>query len=346
MPERGSLDAVFWKALLVAGTLWLLYLCLDIVLLTLFSIVLAAAILPLADALQKRKIPRSVTVGGLYAIGLGVFALLVALLVPAITEQAQILSERLPQFHQTVNSWIASARAGLGRLGGGRAFELPSIGLEKIGPLAQALIERSLQATRGLLTAAIAGVLVLFVAGYIVIDRLRLANGLLRFVPRPSRDRTAKVAADVMRRMGGYIRGQLIVSLCAVVLLTVGLALVGFEAPLLIGVVAGALNFVPYLGSTVSLILAILLTLNSSIFTIVGVLSVFAVEQFVEGHFLVPYFTGRQVELHPLAVLAALIVGANLAGILGALVAVPLTAGIDAVLQDVYVKANERKHVG
>src|SRR6266705_1798762 len=244
MPERGSLDALFWKALLVAGALWLLYLCLDIVLLTLSALVLAAAILPLADSLQKRRVPRAVTVCGLYAIGLGV----------------------------------------------------------------QTLVERSLQATRGLFTGAFAALLVLFVAGYIVVDRRRLADGLLRFVPCPSRTRTAKVATDVMRRMGGYIRGQMIVSACAAALLTIGLMIVGFEAPLLIGVLAGALNFVPYLGSTVSFILAILLALNSSVFTIVGVVAVFVIEQFLEGNFLVPYFTGRQVELHPLAVLAALIV--------------------------------------
>jgi len=96
----------------------------------------------------------------------------------------------------------------------------------------------------------------------------------------------------------------------------------------------------------VSLLLAVLLALNSSPFTIVGVLAVFAVEQFLEGNFLVPYFTGRQVELHPLVVLAALIVGANLAGIVGAIVAIPLAAGINALLQETYVKAMERRQVG
>lgn len=343
MPERGSLDALFWKTLLVAGTLWSLYVCLDIVLLALIAMVVAAAILPLADALERRRVPRAVTVAGLYAIGLGVLTLLGMLLAPVVTEQAQLLADRLPQFRQSLNAWLASARVGLGRFTGGRPIELPGMGMEQIGPLLQGLVERSLRATRGLFTGALAGLIVLFVAGYVVIDRRRLAHGLLRFVPRPHRDRTAHVAADVLRRMGGYIRGQIIVSACAALILTVGLALVGFEAPLLIGVLAGALNFVPYLGSTVSFILAVLLALNSSLFTIVGVLAVFAVEHFLEGNFLVPYFTGRQVELHPLAVLAALIIGANLAGILGALVAVPLTAGVDAVLQDTYLKALERK---
>src|SRR5207247_4263810 len=112
MPERGSLDALFWKALFVAGALWLLYLCLDIVLLTLSAIVLAAAILPLADSLQKRRVPRAVTVCGLYAIGLGGLTLLGALLVPVVSEQAQVRSQRLPRFDQPLNDWLAAARTG------------------------------------------------------------------------------------------------------------------------------------------------------------------------------------------------------------------------------------------
>jgi predicted PurR-regulated permease PerM len=346
MPERSSLDAYLWKVPLVAGCLWILYLSLNVVLLALVSIILAAAILPLADSLQKRRVPRAVTVLGIYAIGLGILTILVILLVPVVSEQAHILAERLPQFRLTVNQWIASGRAGLGRFTGGRPIELPTLGFEQIGPLAQGLIERSLQATRGLFTATLAGLLVLFVAGYIVIDRRRLAKGLLDFVPRPRRERVADVATDVLRRMGGYIRGQVIVSACAGLILTIGLALVGFETPLLIGVVAGALNFVPYLGSTVTVILAVLLSLNSSVFTIAGVVVVFVIEQMLEANFLVPYFTGRQVELHPLAVLGALIVGANLAGVLGALVAVPLTAGIDSILQDIYVRPIERRQSG
>src|SRR5881628_3883793 len=105
MPDRGSLDALLWKTLLVAGLLWLLYLSLNIVLLALISIVVAAAILPLADALQRRRVPRAVTVLGVYAIGLGVLTLLVALLVPRIVEQAHVLAQRLPQFRETVNTW-------------------------------------------------------------------------------------------------------------------------------------------------------------------------------------------------------------------------------------------------
>ena len=344
MPERGTIESLFWKGILLFAALGIVYINLQLVLLALVALVVAAAILPLADAGQKRRIPRVATVLGVYLVGLGVLALLVTMLVPVVSEQANILVARLPQFRQTLNGWIASVQTFLGGFGTPRhTFELPDLGPEQVTPVLQALVERSVRATRGLLTGLFAGLMVLFLAGYIVVDRQRLAEGLVRFVPRARRERVSHIASEVLRRMGGYIRGQFIVSAIGALILWIGLAVVGFEAPLLVGVLAGALNFVPYLGSSVSLILAVLLALNGSVFTLLGVLIVFGVEQFLEGHFLVPYFTGRQVELHPLAVLVALIVGANLAGILGALVAVPVAAGIDAILLEAYVKPMEGK---
>ena len=119
MPERGSAEALFWKALLVVGGLWLIYLSLDVILLALCALIIAAAILPLADAAEKRRIPRSVTVLALYLIGTGVLTFLVTLLVPVVIEQAHVLVERLPRYRQTLNDWIVSGRGLLGRWGAG-----------------------------------------------------------------------------------------------------------------------------------------------------------------------------------------------------------------------------------
>src|SRR5256712_975410 len=218
MPERGSVEALFWKALLVVGGLWLIYLSLDVVLLALSALIVASAILPLADAAEKRRIPRSVTVLGVYLIGTGVLTLLVMLLVPVVMEQGHILAERLPRYRQTLNDWIASGRGLLGRWGGGRPVQFPEVGVEQVRPVVQALIERSLQATRGLFTGTFAVLLILFVAAYIVIDRRRIVEGLIRFLPRARRDRTAHVRAGGVRRMGGYIRGRPIVSACPALL--------------------------------------------------------------------------------------------------------------------------------
>src|SRR5205809_4181872 len=108
MPERGSAEALFWKALLVGGGLWLIYLCLDVILLALSALIIAAALLPLADAAEKRRIPRSVTVLGVYLIGIGLLTFLVTLLVPVVLDQWHVLAEQLPRYRDTLNEWIVS----------------------------------------------------------------------------------------------------------------------------------------------------------------------------------------------------------------------------------------------
>src|SRR5881628_406778 len=274
MPERGSLDTLLWKTLLIVGALWLLYHSMSFVVITLIALIIAAALLPVADAAQKYRIPRSVTVIGIYLVGIGVLILLVALLIPAVTLQAQNLAARLPAYRQTASQWVESARNFTGRWGPEK-IELPDIGLEQVGPVVQQLAQRSLAATRGIFSGAIAAFLVLFVAGYFVVDGHRIASGLLSLVPPGRRKETARIGAIVLRRMGGYLRAQVAVSVCVTVVLSIGLAILRIDTPVLIGVIAGVLNSVPYLGSTVALLLAILVALTHSTFAVVGVLVLF-----------------------------------------------------------------------
>ncbi|PYS95580.1 MAG: hypothetical protein DMF50_08195 [Acidobacteria bacterium] len=342
MPERGSTDAWIWKVLLIAGVLLLLYNSLSFVVVTLIALMIAAAILPLADSARKHRVPRVATVAGVYIVGLGGLSLLFTLLVPVVADQGQQLLQRLPAYREQASLWFDSALSSTGRWTGSRTVRLPEIGIKEVGPVLQGLAEKSLAATRGLFSGTVAALLILFVAGYIVVDSRRLADGLLAFVSPAWRAETARVGSIVFDRMGDYVRGQVAVSACIALLLSIGLLLIGLETPVLIGVTAGALNFVPFLGSMVALLLALLIALNTSFFAVAGVLLLFGGVSFLEGKVLVPYLLGRKVALHPLAVLAALVVGAHLAGLIGAVVAVPILAGSNAVVQEVYVKPMAR----
>lgn len=341
MPERGSLDALFWKAILFAGVLWVLSRSPNFVVIALLALILAAAMMPVADALERRRVPRPVTVGAIYLVGVGALVLCIALLVPVVVDQGQQIAAKSPAYRQKIGGWVESARALLGRWGGAGRITAPEIGLEEIGPVAQDLLRRSLAATRGIFTGAVGAFFSLFVAGYAVVDRDRIARGLLAFVPPGRRKEAARVGEVVLDRMGGYVRGQLAVSACIAVILTVGLAILRIDAPLLIGLTAGALNLVPFLGSAVALLLALLIAINMSTFAVLGVLLVFAGAQFLEGYVFSPYFLGRNVDLHPLAVLAALILGGSVAGLVGAVLAVPAAAGINALVQQIYVRPME-----
>ncbi|HXH28521.1 MAG TPA: AI-2E family transporter, partial [Candidatus Polarisedimenticolia bacterium] len=337
MAERRSPESLLWKVVLAAAVLWLLYQSFNFVMVTLIALMIAAAMMPVADLLQRRRVPRLVTVAVLYAVGLGGLVLLVALLVPVVVEQAQQLMARAPAYREQISVWVDRARAAAGTWTAGRRFELPDIGLKDVGPVLRQLGERSLSATRGIFTGTMSALIILFAAAYIVVDRDRLARGLLDFLPPRRRREAARVGAIVMERMGGYVLGQVTVSLCIAVLLSIGLSLLGLDTPILIAVTAGALNFVPFLGSTIGLLLALLVALNKSLLTVLGVLILFGAVQFVEGNILVPYLLERKVALHPLAVLAAMMVGAQVAGLIGVVVSVPILAGANAVVQELYV---------
>jgi len=344
MPERATIDFLIGRVLLIGAVLWLLAVNIDFVALALIAVIIAAALMPLADAGEKRRVPRVVTVLAVYVVGIGVLALLVALLVPLISDQGQLMFEKLPGARRKVLEWIARVRPAAGRWEWFDSLAVPEISMEQLAPFAHEVMRRSIGVTRGFFSGTAALLMLLFLAGYMVVDQRRIRRGLLAFVAPAHRDEVARVAAAVFDRMGGYVRGQALVSAAIAALLSVALAILRFEAPLVIGVTAGLLNLVPYLGSIVALLLAFLIAANQSLLMVIGVLIVFGAVQFVEGSFLTPYFLGRNVELHPLVVFAALIVGAHLGGLTGIVLGVPLAAGLNALVQKVYLEPLEAAH--
>ena len=339
MSERGSLEQVLLKASFAAAALWLLYHSLTVVAIALLSIIIASALAPVADSLERRRVPRMATVGGVYVVGLGLALVVSLLLVPVVSEQGRILMSRLPAFRDWAAGWLETLRATtVGRWVAAERLQIPEIRPEQIQEIAGNLARGSLAFTRNIITGAFSGFLVLFISGYAVVDSRGLADSLLAFVPPARRRETARIAGLVFERMGGYVRGQFAVSACIGVLLAIGLAMVGIDAPLLIGVTAGALNLVPYLGSTIALLLALLIAVNQSLLAIVGVLIVFGIVQFLEGYVFSPYFLGRNVDLHPLIVLAALLIGGSLAGLIGVVVAVPIGAGLKVLAQQTWAR--------
>jgi predicted PurR-regulated permease PerM len=115
----------------------------------------------------------------------------------------------------------------------------------------------------------------------------------------------------------------------------------GVRYSLLIGALAAVLNIVPFVGSLVAAVLGVVTALNESPGLAVGAAALFAGTNLLEGKFLAPHFVGRATGLHPLPVLVALLAGAHLAGLIGALVAVPLLAAIWEIVRRVYVERED-----
>jgi predicted PurR-regulated permease PerM len=310
-----------WRLLAVIAGLWLVVNTWQLWLLLLTALILAAAMLPAARWGERRRIPRIVTVGAIYLGAAVLLFLLGRFLVPALLEQGGQFARQLPAIVANVKGWLGN----LSQLGGDWAILLPGAqSWEKIGP---GLVENTLRATAGVVGGLLGLLVILILAAYVVVDAPRISRGLLALVSPEARPKVAALAEPVLRRMGGYVRGQIVVSSCVGIILALGLWLLGVPYALLIGGLAAALNVIPFLGSILAAVLGILAALNLSLPLALWTTLLFWGTNVIEGKLLVPQLVGRATGLHPLAVMLVLLAGAKLGGLVGALVAVPLLAG-------------------
>jgi predicted PurR-regulated permease PerM len=295
--------------------------------------VIAAAILPAARYFERYRIPRGVTVLGIYVAAAGVLTLMGRLLWPALSEQGLQFMDQLPRMIENAKSWLGTLRLWAEQWGG----SIPTPKRENLEGMLGTVVGNTVAATAGAVGAAVGFLAILVITAYLVIDAEPVGRGLLRLIPPRHRDDVAALAPPVLDRMGAYVRGQLAVSLCVGAMLAVALSLLGVKYALLIGALAAVLNVVPWIGSLVASILGILSALNDSFGLALLTAAVFAGSNLVEGKMLVPYLVGRATGLHPLSVLLALLAGAHLAGLVGALVAVPLVAAAWEIVDRLYL---------
>ena len=183
-------------------------------------------------------------------------------------------------------------------------------------------------------------VLIPVVTFYLLRDWDLMVRGIHDLLPRNMEAEISRLASEVDDVLGAFFRGQLMVMLALGVIYAVGLSVVGIELAVLIGLGAGLLSIVPYLGSIVGVVVAA----GAAIFQfhdwfhLVMVLLVFGVGQSAEGMFLTPKLVGDQIGLHPVAVIFAVLAGGQLFGFLGILLALPVAAALNVLVRHMHQK--------
>lgn len=173
------------------------------------------------------------------------------------------------------------------------------------------------------------------VAFFMMKDWPKIVAWVEDLLPRHSKDDILDLTKNIDKKIAGFVRGQITVAFILGAVYAIGLSLAGLKYGFLIGLMAGMLNVIPMVGSTVGLLVAVCvawLQTGDSIFTL-GIAGFFIAGQLIEGNFLTPKLVGESVGLHPLWVFFALTAGAALMGITGMFLAVPLTAAIGVLMQ-------------
>jgi predicted PurR-regulated permease PerM len=306
------------------------------------AFVLAYFLDPLIDRLEKRKIPRVVatfSLFALFAIGLVVIAFF---LVPKLTQEILELRERLPGYLDGVlgavggrlDTWFGitvpgSVHEGLDAL----QSALASVPMDTLRQLVKGVVE----SVTGTVGALIGCLIVPIIAYYALVEFDHIKILALRLVPERHQDAVEEKISTIDTLIAGFIRGQLIVCVLLGVLYAVGFSIIGIDMAVGIGLLAGGLAIIPYVGGAVALTLAAgMCALQYGIdLHLAYVVGWYAAVQTLEGAVLTPQFVGRSVGLHPVAVIVGLLIGGDLLGFLGLLVAIPLTAVTQVFVKDI-----------
>lgn len=308
------------------------------------AVVVAAALAPTINTVQRLRIPRWLAVILVY---LGLISILtgVGLLIgPTVVQQIERLIRRLPTYLEIVRALVDNlmARFGLGEAESGSAisqlFNTQAITGWVIRS-SQQLVVRSYSVTRGILGGFFSLILALLLSGYMLAGSKNLINGLVSLFPKPWDERLAAQVEPATQRMGGYIQGRVLVAGILGIAITIGLRFLGItEFAIGLGVIAGVTDLIPFFGPVLGAIPALIVSVAYGGWTFFWVLLLFVVIQNVETYVLDPLLVGSSVKVHPLYQLLAVLGGTQVLGIIGALIVPPWVAGAAVLLENLYLK--------
>ncbi len=265
---------------------------------------------------------------------------IVVLVLPTIRDQATEFIERLPELWTALTDWIGNVAA---RLGYDVDELLTQEALEEWlnDPANQETLQNLIfgfgagagTVIRGVTEAILVVGLAPVLALYVLIDLEKYREQALELTPPQHREEFAFVGAEVLASLGSFVRGQLLVAFIVGVASSIGMWAIDLPFWLLIGMLAGILNLIPFLGPVVGGALAAVVgLLNGDVTQSVWAVVIFTLIQQVDNHVITPLVQRTRVKLSPFVIVLALIIGGSLAGLLGVLIAVPVTAAVRIIL--------------
>ena len=333
----------FWLAIGLL-TVVLLYVLAPILMPFLAGALLAYLGDPLVDRLESWKLSRTASVTVVFLTICLTLVLFFLFLVPILETQTQRFFDKIPQYLEWgVNVLAPYLQERFG-------VDPGVLEVERI----KGVITSHWKETGGFIRNAVqtishSGFVVLgWVANLALIPiitfyLLRDWDHLVRYIddllPRSLEPLIARLARESDEVLGAFLRGQMSVMLALSVIYAIGLSLIGLEFALLIGLIAGLVSFVPYLGLIVGVSIAgiaVLFQMPHDIFMLFWVFAVFGVAQVIEGTLLTPLLVGERIGLHPVAVIFAVLAGGQLFGFMGILLALPVAAVLAVILRHVH----------
>ncbi len=306
--------------ILLVARLW------EIILILIIALVLAGTFSPVVTWLERHRVPRSLALGLILLALLGFIIGLGVLIIPAFIHQFGTLSTEAPAIQARLADFAARVPPLAGQADAIRTAR-PERFLAPVGAYA-------LKSAGTAAQLIVLGGTTVVIAFYLIADHERVQGFAFALLPRRYHIRTARVLLDMETVVGGYMRGQAITSLCIGVFAYVLLLVTGVPSALPLAILAAFADLIPLVGGVLVVVPSVVFALTVGPLPAVIVLVALVIYQQFESHLLLPRVYGQSLRLSPLAVIVALLVGGTLLGIVGALLALPLAAGIRVLIEN------------
>ncbi|HFR3154984.1 AI-2E family transporter [Streptococcus suis] len=293
---------------------------------------------PMVDWMEKHKISRTVGISILFVLISLLIIWGLAVAIPSIQEQVTSFAQNLPLNIQKIEGQVT------GLLQDQRFEQFRPTALEMLNKVndqivayAQKFSSSAVNWASNLISTAsqiIVAILIMpFILFYLLRDGQYLNKHITQYLPTKWREPIGTVLSDVNGQLSNYVRGQVTVAIIVALMFSVMFSIIGLSYPITLGVMAGFLNLIPYLGSFLAMIPAVILGLIAGPIMLIKVLVVFMIEQTIEGRFVTPLIIGSSLSIHPITILFVLLTAGQMYGVLGVLLGIPIYASIKVLVK-------------
>ncbi len=310
----------------------------DVIVLVFVSLILASAFFPTVLYLKRYGIPKILGLAMIYVAFLGILTWIVIGISGPIATEIRNLSSDLPDYYQALNDGLLKFRDSSSTLFTPDRYATLRGGLDQsILNLSRLASTNALSAITAMFGSLFSAILILVMTFYFVVYEGAVRQFIVWILPRAEEEKVYSIIEKIQNRLGMWLRGQVLLSIIIFLMVYVGLSLLGVKYALVLALLAGFFEVIPFLGPIFGAAPGVLLTLISpwgGLIKALLVLGMYIIVQQLENHLVVPKVMAKTVGLNPLVVIITILIGAKVAGIVGALIAIPLVTAATVYFEE------------
>lgn len=325
--------ATILKVIVIFLILYFLFLIKDILAVLFVALILASAVDPWVDWMQKRKIPRALGVLFIYLVFFIVLSSVIYLIIPPIVKEVGELASNFPKILDKIMVGFSAFRDYTVKHG---VLDSVKESLGTISSNLQTAATGVFSTVTGIFGGIFSFFLVLVLTFYMIVEENAIKKLIFSIAPAQHQPYIMQLINRMQKKIGMWLRGQLILSLIIFILTYAGLSILGIEYALVLALIAGLTEFIPYLGPILAAIPAVFLAFTQAPMLAIFVAALYYIIQLVENNILVPKIMQKAVGLNPIISIAVLLMGFKIAGVIGAILSIPVATAISVFVKDIF----------